>query len=163
MTNQGTQVVDADNTAFGPPPICVLRIGDFYHSKIFFDSISFSYDPLLLDLNPEGVGVQPMIVKVQTNFKFIGGQSLQGPVSQLQNALSFSYFANTGMYDPRSEVVPRQVDGGAGSGPAELADNESSDFVETQGPSPTPEGETSPGGDVDINLVGQTGVDLNAG
>ena len=100
VTNQGTQIVDADNTAFGPPPICVLRIGDFYHSKIFFDSISFSYDPLLLDMNPEGVGVQPMIVKVQTNFKFIGGQSLQGPVSQLQNALSFSYFANTGMYDP---------------------------------------------------------------
>ena len=163
VTNQGTQIVDADNTAFGPPPICVLRIGDFYHSKIFFDSISFSYDPLLLDMNPEGVGVQPMIVKVQTNFKFIGGQSLQGPVSQLQNALSFSYFANTGMYDPRSQVVPREVDGGASSGPAEAADNESSDFVETQGPSPTAEGETAPGGDVNINLVGETGVDLNAG
>ena len=44
-----------------------------------------------------------MIVSVQTNFKFIGGQSLEGPVSKLQNALSFSYFANTELYDERAQ------------------------------------------------------------
>ena len=49
VTEQGTTIVDADNTAFGPPPICVLRIGDFYHSKVVFDSISYSYDENLLD------------------------------------------------------------------------------------------------------------------
>ena len=103
VTEQGTTIVDADNTAFGPPPVCVLRIGDFYHSKVIFDSISYSYDENLLDLNPEGIGVQPMIVSVQTNFKFIGGQGLAGPVSKLQNALSFSYFANTELYDERAQ------------------------------------------------------------
>ena len=161
VTNQGTTVVDADNTAFGPPPVCVLRIGDFYHSKVIFDSISFSYDPLLLDINPEGIGVQPMIVKVQTNFKFIGGQALEGPVSQLQNALSFSYFANTGMYDPRAEVVPRQVNGGADGGPGELATNSSFDIIENMASSAAPEGESASGGE--INAVGDPGIDANQG
>ncbi len=109
VTEQGTSVIDADNTAFGPPPVCVLRIGDFYHTKVIFDSINFTYDPLVLDMNPEGIGVQPMIVTVQANFKFIGGQGLEGPVSKLQNALSFNYFANTEMYDVRSEVRPKNT------------------------------------------------------
>ena len=98
----GATDIDADNTAFGAPPICVLRIGDFYHTKIAIDSVSFSYDPLILDLNPEGIGVQPMIATVQMNFKYIGGQGLKEPVSQLQNALSSNYFANTEVYDPSS-------------------------------------------------------------
>tara|TARA_R110002110_G_scaffold83761_8_gene217455 strand:- start:686 stop:3688 length:3003 start_codon:yes stop_codon:yes gene_type:complete len=98
----GATDVDADNTAFGAPPICVLRIGDFYHTKIAIDSVSFSYDPLILDLNPEGIGVQPMIATVQMNFKYIGGQGLKEPVSQLQNALSSNYFANTEVFDPSS-------------------------------------------------------------
>ena len=68
---------DVDNTAFGAPPICVLRIGDFYHTKIAIDSVSFSYDPLIYDLNPEGIGVQPMIANVSMNFKYIGGQGLE--------------------------------------------------------------------------------------
>ena len=103
VTEQGTTMIDADNTAFGPPPVCVLRVGDFYHSKVIFDSISYSYDENTYDLNPEGIGVQPMIVSVQTNFKFVGGQGLEGPVSKLQNALSFSYFANTELYDERAQ------------------------------------------------------------
>ena len=106
VTEQGTSVVDADNTAFGPPPVCVLRIGDFYHTKIVLDSVSYNYDENTLDLNPEGIGVQPMIVTVQTNFKFIGGQSLEGPVSKLQNALSFNFFANTELYDERAQNNP---------------------------------------------------------
>jgi hypothetical protein len=93
---------DVDNTAFGAPPICVLRIGDFYHTKIAIDSVSFSYDPLIYDLNPEGIGVQPMIASVSMNFKYIGGQGLEAPVSELQNALSNNFFANTEMYNNRS-------------------------------------------------------------
>ena len=93
----------ANNTAFGAPPICVLRIGDFYHTKIAIDNVSLSYDPLIFDLNPEGIGVQPMIANVQMNFKFIGGQSLKGPVSKLQNALTHNFFANTEVYDSRAD------------------------------------------------------------
>ena len=93
---------DVDNTAFGAPPVCILRIGDFYHTKVAIDSVSFSYDPLILDLNPEGIGIQPMIANVSMNFKYIGGQGLEGPVSELQNALSNNFFANTEMYNNRS-------------------------------------------------------------
>ena len=93
----------ANNTAFGAPPICVLRIGDFYHTKIAIDNVSLSYDPLIFDLNPEGIGVQPMIANVQMNFKFIGGQSLKGPVSKLQNALTHNFFANTEVFDSRAD------------------------------------------------------------
>ena len=101
-TEDGLKDVDAENTAFGTPPICVLRIGDFYHTKIVVDSVSFSYDPLVFDLNPEGIGVQPMIATVSMNFKYIGGQGLEGPVSELQNALTNNYFANTELYEPSS-------------------------------------------------------------
>ena len=93
----------ANNTAFGAPPVCVLRIGDFYHTKIAIDNVSLTYDPLILDLNPEGIGVQPMIASVQMNFKFIGGQSLKGPVSKLQNALTHNFFANTEVFDSRAD------------------------------------------------------------
>ena len=93
----------ANNTAFGSPPICVLRIGDFYHTKIAIDNVSISYDPLIFDLNPEGIGVQPMIANIQMNFKFIGGQSLKGPVSKLQNALTHNFFANTEVFDSRAQ------------------------------------------------------------
>jgi hypothetical protein len=93
---------DSINTAFGAPPILVLRVGDFYHTKIVPDSVSFTYDPLLYDLNPEGIGVQPMIVKVSMNFKIIGGMGLAKPVEELQNALSFNYYANTEIYDERA-------------------------------------------------------------
>ena len=93
---------DALNTSFGTPPILVLRIGDFYHTKIVPDGVSFSYENNLLDLNPEGIGVQPMIVKVSMNFKIIGGMGLAKPIEQLQNALSFNYYANTEIYDERA-------------------------------------------------------------
>jgi len=93
---------DARNTSFGAPPICILRVGDFYHSKVVIDSCNFSYDDSKYDLNPEGIGVQPMIVTVSMGFKFIGGQGLKGPIDELQNALSFNFFANTEMYDERA-------------------------------------------------------------
>jgi viroplasmin and RNaseH domain-containing protein len=85
---------------FGRPPICVLRIGDFYNTKIVVDSVNISYDPLQWDLNPEGIGVQPMLAKVTMSFKFIGGSSLGGPIKQLQNAVSYNFYANTGVYQP---------------------------------------------------------------
>ena len=50
---------------------------------------------------PEGVGVQPMIAKVDLNFSIIGGASLDGPIRQLQNAVSFNFFANTSVYNPK--------------------------------------------------------------
>ena len=96
---------DARNTGFGAPPVCVLRVGDFYNSKVIVESVNFTYDDAKFDLNPEGIGVQPMIVTVSMGFKFIGGQSLRGPVEELQNALSFNFFANTEMYDERATTL----------------------------------------------------------
>ena len=93
---------DVKNTAFGAPPICVLRIGDFYHTKIAIQQISINFEPLTFDLNPEGIGVQPMLADINMSFYFIGGQGLKEPVSRLQNALSFNYYANTEVYDERS-------------------------------------------------------------
>lgn len=96
---------DAKNTSFGAPPICVLRIGDFYHSKIAINQIGINYEPLTFDLNTEGIGVQPMIADINMSFYFIGGQGLKEPVSRLQNALSFNFYANTEIYDERAEVT----------------------------------------------------------
>lgn len=98
----------ADNLAFGKPPVCILRVGDFYHTKIVMETLNFAYEPLVWDLNPEGVGVQPMICTVDIGFKFIGGSSLNGPINKLQNALSNNFFANTEIYDPRADSI---VDG----------------------------------------------------
>jgi hypothetical protein len=97
----------ASNLAFGMAPVCILRIGDFYHTKIIMNTLAITYDPLVWDLNPEGVGVQPMIANVSIAFKFIGGSSLNGPINRLQNAVSFNYFANTGVYDPRADKIAK--------------------------------------------------------
>jgi len=94
--------IGARNTTFGPPPICVLRIGDFYHSKVVIRDLNISFDDGGWDLNPEGIGVQPMIASVQMQLNFIGGQGLEKPVERLQNALSSNFYGNTEMYDERS-------------------------------------------------------------
>jgi hypothetical protein len=93
---------DARNTSFGAPPVLVLRVGDFYHTKIIPNQLSITYEPLLYDINPEGIGIQPMIAKISLGFDFIGGHGLAGPVQELQNALSFNFYANTEIYDERS-------------------------------------------------------------
>jgi len=106
--------VRARNTAFGPPPVCVLRIGDFYHSKIVIRDVNISFDDggqILWDLNPEGIGVQPMIASVTLSINFIGGQGLSKPVERLQNALSSNFFANTEMYDERSIATNETIGG----------------------------------------------------
>jgi hypothetical protein len=104
----------ATNLAFGRAPICILRIGDFYYTKIVIDSLSIDYEPIVWDLNPEGIGVQPMIAKVTLGFKFIGGSSLMGPINKLQNALSFNYYANTHVYDLRADYI--EIKDTAGNG-----------------------------------------------
>jgi hypothetical protein len=95
---------DALNTSFGAPPIMVLRVGDFYNTKIVPTSLSFTYDKTF-DMNPEGIGFQPMIVDVNLSFNFVGGSGLAAPIDTLQNALTFNYYANTEMYDERAEAT----------------------------------------------------------
>jgi hypothetical protein len=94
--------LNARNTTFGPPPICVMRIGDFYHSKIAIKDVNIDFEQNLWDLNPEGIGVQPMIADVTLQVNFIGGHGMAKPVERLQNALSSNFYANTEIYDPRS-------------------------------------------------------------
>ena len=70
------------NTSFGAPPVLVLRVGDFYHTKIIPTGLQISYDPLVFDMNPEGIGVQPMIAKISLNFNFVGGQGINEPIDK---------------------------------------------------------------------------------
>lgn len=101
----------ARNTTFGPPPVCVVRIGDFYHSKVIIRDVNITFDDSPWDLNPEGIGVQPMIANVQLQVHFIGGHGLAKPVERLQNALSSNFYANTEMYDERSISTNKKIDG----------------------------------------------------
>ena len=105
ITDNQLKSPDAVNTSFGSPPVLILRVGDFYHTKIIPDNVSFTYDPLVYDMNPEGIGLQPMIANVTLSFKIIGGMGLKEPVEQLQNALSFNYYGNTEIYDERATAT----------------------------------------------------------
>jgi hypothetical protein len=67
--------------------------------------MNFKYGDAQYDLNPEGIGIQPMIVDVTMSFDFIGGHGLKGPVEELQNALSFNFYANTEVYDERATAT----------------------------------------------------------
>ena len=96
----------AGNLSFGRAPYCVLRIGDFFHTKICITSMSIDYDNsggIQWDLNPEGVGVQPMYANININFNFIGGQDLAGPIERLQNAVTSNYYANASVYDKKAD------------------------------------------------------------
>jgi hypothetical protein len=104
--------IQPQNLAFGKPPICILRIGDFFNTKIVINSLSISYaggGSIQWDLNPSGIGVQPMMADVTMTIDLIGGQSLISPIDRLQNALSFNYYANTEMYDPRADSVDKST------------------------------------------------------
>ena len=92
---------NATNTSFGAPPVLVLRVGDFYNTKIIPNSLQIQYEGL--DINPEGIGVQPMIANVTMGFNFVGGSGLKESVDKLQNALTFNYYANTEIYDDRAD------------------------------------------------------------
>jgi hypothetical protein len=95
------------NLAFGRPPVCILRIGDFFHVKIIIDTLSIKYanDTIKWDTNPEGIGVQPMFAEITLGIKILGGMSLTAPINRLQNALSFNFYANTEVYDARADSV----------------------------------------------------------
>ena len=117
-TRQGSTVGASDNApntaynlAFGRPPVCVLRLGDFYNTKIIINSVDINYESPQWDLNQEGIGVMPMFAKIQLNFVFLGGSDLAGPISRLQNAVSFNYYANTSVYDNRAEMVKYDENG----------------------------------------------------
>jgi len=92
---------NAVNTAFGAPPVLVLRVGDFYNTKIIPTGLQIQYEGL--DINPEGIGVQPMIANVTLSFNFVGGSGLKESIDKLQNALTFNYYANTEIYDDRAD------------------------------------------------------------
>ena len=109
-SNNDDGITTADNLSFGRPPVCVLRIGDFFYTKILIKSINMKYDEASWDLNDEGIGVMPMMADIDINFTFIGGSDLGGPITRLQNALSFNYYANTGVYDNRAEMVTYNED-----------------------------------------------------
>ena len=117
-TRQGATIEQGDpnaisayNLAFGRPPICVLRLGDFYYTKIIITSLGIHYDSPQWDLNPEGIGVMPMFANITIKFTFLGGSDLAGPIARLQNAVSFNYYANTGVYDNRAEMVMYEDNG----------------------------------------------------
>jgi hypothetical protein len=100
---QELQYDNATNTSFGAPPVLVLRVGDFYNTKIIPTSLAINYEGL--DINPEGIGVQPMIANVTLSFNFVGGSGLKESVDKLQNALTFNYYANTEIYDDRADAT----------------------------------------------------------
>lgn len=89
------------NSLFGRPPVCVLRLGDFIYANVIIDSVGINYvNNIIWDMNPEGIGLQPMMAEITLSMKIIGGMSLQEPLSRLQNALDFNFYANTEIYDP---------------------------------------------------------------
>jgi hypothetical protein len=98
-TRQGVAIENnVINSVFGRQPVCVLRLGDFLHTQIIIDSINFDFTEAMWDMNPEGMGMQYMTASITMNIKILGGQSLGAPISRLQNALSFNYFANSTYY-----------------------------------------------------------------
>ena len=110
----------ASNLAFGRMPVCVIRIGDFINTRAIINSMSITYaasNGMVWDLNPEGAGVQPMYAKISLQITLLGGQSLEAPISRLQNAISFNYYANAEAYDNRADVAiykPAEKEGGNG-------------------------------------------------
>ena len=110
-TNNNKEVLmysSANNLAYGRSPVCILRIGDFYYTRIIIENLSIDYsvsDGIQWDMNQEGIGVMPMMANVSISFKFLGGSDLSGPIERLQNALSHNYYANTSVYDDKAEQV----------------------------------------------------------
>lgn len=102
-TNSDKSTEIAGNLSFGRMPVCILRIGDFIYSRVIITSMSINYGDNQWDLNPEGIGVQPMMAKVNLGITILGGQSLEGPISRLQNAITFNHYANAGVYDNRAD------------------------------------------------------------
>jgi len=93
----------------------VLRVGDFWYTKVVIESVTIDYADTNWDMNPEGFGMQPMTASITLQMKVIGGQSLKGPIDALQNAVSFNYYANSnfsskGMYSAPAKAANAQAD-----------------------------------------------------
>jgi hypothetical protein len=99
----------ARNSVFGKQPICILRVGDFWHTKVIIENVTFDYNETTWDLNPEGHGLQPMLVNITLQMKIIGGQSLKGPIDALQNAATFNYYANS-TFNSKEDIYKRATD-----------------------------------------------------
>ena len=109
----GPASISAKNSVFGRQPICILRVGDFFYTKVIIENYTIDYSDTTWDMNPEGFGMQPMLAKVTLQLKLIGGESLKGPIDALQNAVTFNYYANSsftnaGMYKLPSSVADKQ-------------------------------------------------------
>jgi outer membrane protein OmpA-like peptidoglycan-associated protein len=81
------------NSLYGRAPVCILRFGDFIHSKVLIRDVQIDWQETKWDLNPEGMGVRPLLGKVSLDLILVGGQSLQGPVNALLTATDFGYGA----------------------------------------------------------------------
>lgn len=102
-------ILRARNSVFGRQPICILRIGDFFYTKIIIETVTIDYADTTWDMNPEGFGMQPMLARVTLQIKIIGGQSLKGPIDALQNAVSFNYYANSTFTDKGFYNLPSRI------------------------------------------------------
>lgn len=102
------------NLFYGYQPVVYISIGDFFKTKAMIKSLSIDYNQYSLqwDTNPESrAGVQPMFASITLSLVIMGGQSMSGALSRLQNALSFNYYANTEMYDVRADSIILNDDG----------------------------------------------------
>jgi hypothetical protein len=94
--------IQTKNLVFGKQPVCILRIGDYVHTKVIINDISFQYESTW-DLNPEGIGVQPMFVNVSLSMNVIGSQDITGPLNELKTALSYNLTANNSIYNKKNK------------------------------------------------------------
>ena len=99
----------ARNSVFGRQPICILRVGDFFYTKVIIENYTIDYSDTTWDMNPEGWGMQPMLARVTLQMKLMGGQSLTGPIDALQNAVSFNYYANSTFSKDGTYKLPSKV------------------------------------------------------
>jgi hypothetical protein len=51
-----------------------------------------------------------MMAKVSMQIQILGGSDISAPIKKLQNAVSFNYYANTSIYDNRSDTAKYQDD-----------------------------------------------------
>ncbi len=89
------------NSLFGRMPVCVIRIGDEVHSKAIINNLTLDMTESTWDVNPEGMGMQAMFLKVTIDANLIGGMSMKNPINRLQTATDFNHIANGSFYaDP---------------------------------------------------------------
>lgn len=81
------------NSIFGRMPVSVLRIGDFFHTKVIIHSINIEQMDSW-NLNGDSL-VNPFFSKVTMDMSIIGGQSLKGPISKLQSAIDFNFYSSS--------------------------------------------------------------------